>query len=156
EDDNRLRQWLVEHGHADARSLARLVQAPAAWQSAVETVLAPWLAGFAVTALATTAPPWPDETLTLVEQAAVQSAPAVDTLAGLPILASRIRAPAAIMAAAGNIFVADDVDAALAARGQLAPEQRIVSLDGACVGPAMLRTPAGDDNSRGVLERERS
>src|SRR5699024_458628 len=77
-------------------------------------------------------------------------------LVGLPCLASRISAPPAIMAAAGRVFVADDVEAALAARTELAPGQTIVSLNGACVGPAMLRTPAHEAGGRGVLEREQA
>src|SRR5699024_517552 len=77
-------------------------------------------------------------------------------MAGLPSLASRISAPAAVMAASSHMYVADTVEQALAVRGQLAPGQLIVSLDGACVGPAMLCTPTGDNADRGVLERERS
>src|SRR5699024_6505262 len=96
--------------------------------------------------------------LTLIATGAPESAQ--DTTpglaGGLPCLARRISAPPAIMAAATRVFVADDAEAALAARTELAPGQTIVSLDGACVGPAMLRTPAHEAGGRGVLEREQT
>src|SRR5699024_1718532 len=98
EDDSGVRGWLAEQGYGDAQSVARRVEAPADWQTAVEAALAQWLAGFAVDALPTQGMQWPDEALTLVENGALQSTTARSNLAGLPSLASRISAPAAVMA----------------------------------------------------------
>lgn len=159
EDDTAVREWLAAQGHADAPSVARLIKAPAEWQTAVEAALASWLSGFAVPALPQQ-PEWPSDTLTLVETADETAAAAATeqtpTPADLPSLASRITAPTAVMAAARRIFVADDIATALAARGQLVATQTIITLDGACVGPAMLRTPAAAASEHGVLKREQN
>src|SRR5699024_4682420 len=125
-------------------------EAPAEWQTAVEAALGEWLSGFGVDELPVSGRQWPDDALTLVATGAPESERDAAGLVGLPCLASRISAPPAIMAAAGRVFVADDVEAALAARTELAPGQTIVSLNGACVGPAMLRTPAHEAGGRGV------
>src|SRR5699024_2424889 len=121
EDDADMQQWLDAHGYADARSVARLVSAPAEWQTAVEVALAPWLAGFAVQQLPAGDTPWPDSSLSLVETGdAHQSAPTpVTAVAGLPCLAEHITAPAAVRMVARQLFVANTVAEALAVRDQL-------------------------------------
>lgn len=156
EDDASVRDWLKLQGFENACSVARLVEAPAQWQAAVEVVLGDWLAGFSVDALPEQEQPWPGNSLTLVEAGDEDMVDKTPTLSRLPCLASRITAPAAVMAAASRVFVADSVDSALAVRHQLAPEQIIVSLDGACVGRAKLRTPASGAGTQGVLEREKN
>src|SRR5699024_3083301 len=98
---------------------------------------------------------WPDSSLMLVATDGCDVTLTTDDLAGLPCLASRIKAPAAIMAVAANFFVADDIATALATRPRLSAGQLIISQDGACIGPGTLRTPAGTAATQGVLERER-
>lgn len=154
EDDTQVTQWLADQGHGDAQGVARSIEAPAQWQTAIEAALHEWLAGFAVDALPVAVADWPDSTLTLIEAGTPQTDADAPALAGLPSLASRIRAPAAVLTAARRVFVAEDIATALATRSQLRVDQRIVSLDGACVGPQLVRTPATDEAGRGVLQRQ--
>src|SRR5699024_7833689 len=94
EDDHDLQQWLDEQGYDGVQSIARSVQAPDEWQTAVEAVLGEWLAGFAVEQLPQVpAARWPQAQLTLVAANARYSYDSMASIAGLPCLASRIDAP---------------------------------------------------------------
>src|SRR5699024_12286964 len=137
EDADWRRDWLAAQGDADAHSVAGLVDAQGEWQAAVEVALAEWLAGYAVARWSQTETPtqWPDSSLMLVATDGCDVTLTTDDLAGLPCLASRIKAPAAIMAAAANCFVADDIATALATRPRPSARQVISRQDGACSGP---------------------
>ncbi|GAB3682561.1 chromosome segregation protein SMC [Salinisphaera aquimarina] len=156
EDDASVGRWLEAQGLGGATGVARRVRVDSAWQTAAEAALGAWLRGFVVEALPQTANDWPETPLTLVEAAADETSPdtALPALAGARNLAEGIEAPAAIRALAARVFVVDDLAQALALRGELGEAQRLVTLDGCCVGAATLVTPASEAVEKGVLERE--
>jgi len=154
EDDDSLSGWLQAHGHAGAPGVARRIQIRDEWQRAAEAVLGPWLRGFVVDALPAASQDWPSESLMLVEDATTDVAATNGGPDDLPCLADGLTAPAAIHALAARTYVVDDLPAALELRGRLHADQRLVTLDGYCVGPDSLVTPAGEAAEQGVLERE--
>ena len=154
EDDATLAQWLADNAKTEAAGVARRVKVRAAWQTAAEAVLGPWLRGFLVERLPQLDGDWPDESLTLVEADAPGAARSGKGPADTPSLAEGIEAPAVIAALAARVFVVDDLATALEQRHALAEDQRFVTLDGCCVGPNSLVTPAAGSAEQGVLERE--
>ena len=154
EDDSALAEWLADHAHTQAAGVARRVKVRKAWQTAAEAVLGPWLRGFVVEQLPQLSGDWPNESLTLVEAGAASAAGPVEGPAETPSLADGIEAPAVIAALAARVFVVDDLATALARRTELAEDQRFVTLDGCCIGPNSLVTPAAGSAEQGVLERE--
>ena len=155
EDDATLNAWLAEHGHGQARGVARRVRVRDAWQTAAETALGPLLRGFVVDSLERgPINAWPGEPLALIEDREIAAEARGDTPAGLTCLADGLDGPAAIRAAAADIFVVDDLNAGLAVRDQLGAGQQLITLDGCRIGPASLITPAGQAAEQGVFERE--
>ena len=162
EDDATLAAWLEHQGHAGATGVARHIRVEPAWQLAAQAALGPWLRGFLIDAVTQQhAQDWPDDSLVLIERAAPQEPDAadhlqaaMDSLAGAPSLARGMTAPDAVRAAAADYFVVEDLATALARRDRLAAHQRLVTLDGCCVGPHSLTTPARQAAEHGVLARE--
>ncbi len=158
EDDDAINAWLAARGHGQAEGVARRVRVRADWRAAAEAALGPLLRGFTVADLAGTtssdAPAWPNEPVTLIESERALALAAGASPAGLVSLAEGIEGPAALRAAAAQVFVAADLAQALAVREQLEPHQLLVTPDGCRVGPASLTTPAPESAERGVFERE--
>ncbi|HET7313623.1 chromosome segregation protein SMC [Salinisphaera sp.] len=157
EDDETINAWLAARGHGQAEGVARRVRIRDGWQDAAEAALGPLLRGFTVESLAGAAAEaleWPNEPVTLVESERDFTADRPAPPPGLVSLAEGIEGPAALRAAAAQIFVADDLDAALAARERLGACQSIITRQGCRVGAASLTTPAAESAERGVFERE--
>ncbi|ERJ18681.1 Chromosome partition protein Smc [Salinisphaera shabanensis E1L3A] len=154
EDDATLAQWLADNAQTEAAGVARRVKVRGPWQTAAEAVLGPWLRGFVVERLPALAGDWPSESLTLVESGPADPVGAARGPADTPSLAEGIEAPAVIAALAARVFVVDDLAAALEYRHELTEDQRFVTLDGCCIGPHSLVTPAAGSAEQGVLERE--
>jgi chromosome segregation protein len=158
EDDATLAEWLANHSqgetHSAATGVARRVKVRGGWETAAEAVLGPWLRGFVVERLPALDGDWPAESITLVEPCAGDASARESGPEGAPSLAEGIEAPAVVEALAAQVYVTDSLAAALERRAELADSQRFVTLDGCCVGPHSLVTPAGESAERGVLERE--
>ena len=154
EDDATLAAWLDTQGQQAATGVARRVKVRKGWETAAEAVLGPWLRGFLVDTLPMLGGDWPGESITLVEPESASAAASAPGPGGTPSLAEGIDAPAVIRALAERVFVIDTLADALDRRTELGPTQRFVTLDGCCVGPHSLVTPAGESAERGVLERE--
>ena len=154
EDDATLTDWLNSQGQSAATGVARRVKVRGGWETAAEAVLGPWLRGVIVERLPDLDGDWPGESITLVESEAAAGQADESGPGGAPSLAEGVEAPAVIRALAEYIFVVDTLAEALDHRAELAATQRFVTLDGCCVGPHSLVTPAGESAERGVLERE--
>ncbi len=156
EDDAAINDWLRACGHGQAIGVARRVRVRDAWRAAAEAALGPLLRGFMVESLdGAAASGWPGEPVALIEDRALEYDDATRAApAGLVCLADGLDGPAAIRAAAADVFIVDDLATALAARDQLGPTQQLITLDGCRVGPASLITPAGQAAEQGVFERE--
>ncbi|MES1927809.1 chromosome segregation protein SMC [Salinisphaera dokdonensis CL-ES53] len=154
EDDATVADWLKSQGQNAAQGVARRVKVRAGWETAAEAVLGAWLRGFLVEQLPSLDGDWPGESITLVEPEPASTAANEPGPGDAPSLAEGIEAPAVIRALAERVFVIDTLADALARRSELSATQRFVTLDGCCVGPHSLVTPAGETAERGVLERE--
>lgn len=158
EDDESIGQWLNAQGEEQATGVARRVRVRDDWQTAAEAALGPLLGGFLVQSLQRldARAAWPGESVALIEQADADE-PQAATIgpAGLVCLADGLDGPAAIRAAARQIFVAEDVSAGLLGSQELAPHQEVVTLDGCRIGRGRLITPASEASDKGVFERER-
>ncbi|MES1956165.1 chromosome segregation protein SMC [Salinisphaera hydrothermalis] len=158
EDDEAINAWLSARGHGQAEGVARRVRVRDEWRAAAEAALGPLLRGFTVADLAgdasPDAPDWPNEPVTLIEAERDLSVASGDAPGGFASLAEGIEGPAAIRAAAADVFVAPDLAQALAARTQLGAQQWLVTPDGCRIGPGSLTTPAPESAERGVFERE--
>lgn len=158
EDDATINDWLAAHGYGQAEGVARRVRVQSDMRAAAESALGSLLRGFVVDDLTPAAGAemgdWPADPVALVDAEAGIDYPQPVAPAGLETLLSGLEGPAALRAAAAHVFVADTLDAALAARDALVPHQLIVTRDGCRIGPASLITPAGEAAEQGVFERE--
>jgi chromosome segregation protein len=144
-----LRDWLAEQALDRAPRLARQVQVREPWQRAAEAVLGAGLQARCVTSLDAyreALARLPEGPLDLFE---TQPSHGVAESTGLQ---AQIMAPWSLASWLRGVDLAQDLDAALRRRSDLAPGQSLVTPEGIQVGPDWLRAPpaAGDG---GVLAR---
>ena len=145
--------WLQQQALADKPRLADQISAKAGWEQAVETVLGSQLQAVCVDQLESLG-----ESLASLESgqavfidgAGVSPAPA----GKLPPLAEVVEGPQSLGGILAGVYTADDLNAALSARGQLQAHESIVTKDGLWLGPNWLRVSRANDAEAGVLARK--
>ena len=141
--------WLAQRQLADNARLLDDMRVDDGWQRAVETVLGDSLQAVCVDSigpLGSYIGELEAGRLLLVEPAA-GAAPAATALA------ARVRGSAAAQALLAGVYAADDLDAAIAMRAQLAPGESVVTRDGIWLGVNWLRVTRGDSDGEGVIRR---
>ncbi len=116
--------WLAERGLGDAARLAQQLNVESGWERAVETVLGYALEAVCVDDLDAAANALSALTqgeLSLVDTHA--QAPGVERRHGLTALLDKARAPWPLDSLLGGVYVAEDLDAALTLRSQLAAQR---------------------------------
>jgi chromosome segregation protein len=145
--------WLEHAGLAEAPRLAQGLRPEPGWETALETVLGPSLEAVCVDDLsghATAAAALESGHLFLVDPA-----PQISTPAGSATpLASKLIDGPGVAALLAGIYVADDLDQALALRDGLAAHESVVTRDGVWLGPNWLRVAREAEAHGGVLARE--
>ncbi len=154
-DDGAVSDWLGRHQLHDAPRLADHIEVSAGWEKAVEVVLGDALQAVAVDGLDEVGEWLADLThgrVTLVQSSA--SASGAAAVGQGPLLREQVsgRVPENLLA---GVHAVDELNAALALRGQLAPGQSVVTRDGLWLGPDWLRIVREQDQEAGVLERRR-
>jgi chromosome segregation protein len=154
-----LAEWLRQTGVADARRLSDVLEVEAGWDRAVEhagrlpmqALCVDGLDGF-VGRL---------DALHEGSAAALQgmrpvSAPVANPAVGLPLLASKIRAPWPVADLFNGIYAADSLAAARAAQPALADGESIITPDGTWLGIGWVRVDRDTVASDGLLQRSQA
>ncbi len=145
--------WLQAQSLAERRRLAQELVVESGWETAVETVLAPYLQAVGIESIDAVAHALPELTeggVTLVEFEGDAVAPS----AGPGALLAHMRAPSAVASLLSGIRVAGSIQEAIARRHELADGESFVTREGAWVGRQWLRLNRSDDPQVGVLARE--
>lgn len=144
-----LHAWLGDRNIDDSRRLARMIEVDKGWETAVEVVLGPLLAAFAVDRIESAHLQLDDlnSTLALVEDGHV-SEPQSGTLA------AHVRSDLAIDGLLRSVRVADSVEQAQAMLESLAAHESVITPQGAWLGNGWLRVELSSDPQRGALARE--
>ncbi len=150
--------WLARLELADAPRLAEKIKVSAGWERAAESVLSDRLEAVCVEgfdALAGASVHLPSGSLTALDTGFQGLAGAASSSAsGLSTLADKISADWSLDSLLSGIYVADDLDAALAARKSLQASESVVTRDGIWLGAGWLRVSREEDSHAGVLQRE--
>ncbi len=153
QDQQALSDWLAEQGHAEAPRLAQALDVEADWTLALETVLGPHLQDLVLDDLDAFARQLRSApTGELGVYSARSELPAGD---GRPRLADKVHAPGTLAGLLAGVYIADDLEAALAMRGSLAAHESVVTPEGVWLGPDWLRTSPVAAEEGGALSRER-
>jgi chromosome segregation protein len=147
-DDPELAQWLQAQGLDAAPRLAQQLDVEPGWEAAVEHVLDGLLQAPVIGTLA--AQDWPSR-----GPKAGTSVLAGETGRGLAGLASKLRAPAAVLALAESVEVVDNAEALFTRRAGLAPGHSCITPQGLWGGRDWLRYPRGGEDNSGVIVRGR-
>jgi chromosome segregation protein len=148
--DEAVAGWLSGQGLDNAPRLADQLEVVPGWEHALEAVLSGHLRAVCTDSL--------DRVGATVSAARVGSLALIDTAAPATraapgTLLEQVQSPWPLHGLLGAVRVAQDLPAALSARGTLAPGEVLVTADGDLVGPNWLRTPEADGALGGVLAR---
>ncbi|HVV69773.1 MAG TPA: chromosome segregation protein SMC [Gammaproteobacteria bacterium] len=159
--DQGVSEWLNQQGWAEKPRLLEGLQVDNGWETAVETVLAPYLE-----AVCTDNP----QDLTLAANSPVAGRLAVyHTTSGLekssPIsasspqfvpLASKIASDLPLATLLHGIYAVESTTQALELTSALKPGESIVTRDGVWFGPCWVRISRAQDESTGILQRKQA
>ncbi len=145
--------WLDRHDLDQAPRLAQQVRAEPGWERAVETALGQYLEAVCVEgidAVVDVLDSLEHGALALLDTAATLTAPT----AGAESLLSKVRSPVPLGGLLSGIYAVEDLNAALALRGNLAAHESVITAEGLWLGPNWLRVARDADEHAGVLGRE--
>ncbi|MCS3902705.1 chromosome segregation protein [Methylohalomonas lacus] len=157
QDQQALNDWVTTNGYDQAPRLAQALEVDADWTLALETVLGPHLQDLVlddIDSFARELQSAPAGELGAYANAAAAATPANPQIALAP-LADKVHAPGSLAGLLAGVYVADDMDAALVARPQLAAHESIITRTGVQVGPDWLRSSPAAAEEGGTLDRER-
>ncbi|HMM76919.1 MAG TPA: chromosome segregation protein SMC [Gammaproteobacteria bacterium] len=159
-DQQALKDWLAERGLSGERALAEALSIEAGWERAAETALAGRIAalcgsGTDARLVAAGAGSAPTANLVAVDADLAVAPARPSSTHGLARLVEKISSAVALDGLLAGVFVAPDLEAAQAARGQLAAHESIVTPDGVWLGPNWVQVPGRRRPEDGVLARER-
>ena len=151
-DDGAVSDWLNRHELDAEPRLADQVQVDEGWEKALEAVLGDSIQAVAISGLDQVSDWLGDLShgrLALVSPASVKGSGSKGKL-----LRDHVQGqvPEGLLA---GVYVADDLNAALALRGQLDAYESVVTRDGIWLGPDWLKVAKEEDQEAGVLERRR-
>ena len=148
--------WLAKHRFDANARIAQAIQAEDGWEKAVETVLGDYLQAVCVDNL--------DSVSTVIESLEHGAVSFVDTSvtidvkapAGLTSLASKISGELSAQNLVAGVFCADDLTAALSARGKLAAGESLITPEGIWIGPNWIRVAKDENQQDSVLKRQQA
>ena len=151
-DDGAVSDWLNRHELDAEPRLADQVQLDEGWEKALEAVLGDSIQAVAISGLDQVSDWLGDLShgrLALFSPASVKGSGSKGKL-----LRDHVQGqvPEGLLA---GVYVADDLNAALALRGQLDAYESVVTRDGICLGPDWLKVAKEEDQEAGILERRR-
>mgnify|MGYP004445897727 FL=1 len=151
-DDGAVSEWLNRHELDAEPRLADQVQVDEGWEKALEAVLGDSIQAVAISGFDQVSDWLGDLShgrLALFSPASVKGSGSKGKL-----LRDHVQGqvPEGLLA---GVYVADDLNAALALRGQLDAYESVVTRDGIWLGPDWLKVAKEEDQEAGVLERRR-
>ena len=151
-DDGAVSDWLNRHELDAEPRLADQVQVDEGWEKALEAVLGDSIQAVAISGFDQVSDWLGDLShgrLALFSPASVKGAGSKGKL-----LRDHVQGqvPEGLLA---GVYVADDLNGALALRGQLDAHESVVTRDGICLGPDWLKVAKEEDQEAGILERRR-
>ncbi len=151
-DDGAVSDWLNRHELDAEPRLADQVQVDEGWEKALEAVLGDSIQAVAISGFDQVSDWLGDLShgrLALFSPASVKGSGSKGKL-----LRDHVQGqvPEGLLA---GVYVADDLNAALALRGQLDAYESVVTRDGIWLGPDWLKVAKEEDQEAGVLERRR-
>ena len=151
-DDGAVSDWLNRHELDAEPRLADQVQVDEGWEKALEAVLGDSIQAVAISGFDQVSDWLGDLShgrLALFSPASVKGAGNKGKL-----LRDHVQGqvPEGLLA---GVYVADDLNGALALRGQLDANESVVTRDGICLGPDWLKVAKEEDQEAGILERRR-
>ena len=151
DDDEALGSWLSRHGLSDHARLGESLRIEAGWEAAVELVLGDRLRGITVGELSEAMlRDLPRADLTLLDAAP----PPMENGSGeLPGLGGKLNDGAPLGELLRGVYAADDLAAALAARGKLKPGESIISAGGVWFGSGWVQVSKADREKSVVLRQ---
>jgi chromosome segregation protein len=155
-DDKILQDWLQQHNLANLPRVAQSITVATGWDVAVETVLGDYLEAVCVAAefntVANTVHQLSAGKVTLLD--ATRPASSNATNSELVPLAQKITTSLPINDLLQNVYVCEDLTAALNVRDKLTAAQSIITKDGIWLGSTWIRISREQDAKRGILARE--
>lgn len=154
-NDAALIDWLKQHNLEQKLRLAQELQVVSGWETAVETVLGVYLEAVCVDGMASVIPAVQNLTrgnLTLFDQTYL-----AETNARLNVatLASKIDSKLPLKNLLSGIYVAENMNEALAMQSSLNHDESIITKDGIWLGAGWLRVAIDANPKIGILQRER-
>ena len=151
-DDGAVSDWLNRHELDAEPRLADQVQVDEGWEKALEAVLGDSIQAVAISGFDQVSDWLGDLShgrLALFSPASVKGSGSKGKL-----LRDHVQGqvPEGLLA---GVYVADDLNGALALRGQLDAHESVVTRDGICLGPDWLKVAKEEDQEAGILERRR-
>ena len=151
-DDGAVSDWLNRHELDAEPRLADQVQVDEGWEKALEAVLGDSIQAVAISGFDQVSDWLGDLShgrLVLFSPASVKGSGSKGKL-----LRDHVQGqvPEGLLA---GVYVADDLNGALALRGQLDAHESVVTRDGICLGPDWLKVAKEEDQEAGILERRR-
>ena len=150
-DNAEVAAWLAAQELQDAPRLAQKVSAQAGWEKAVEAALGHYLEAVCVadeSAYAADLRGLENGRVSLIRLGAARQAPTDERL-----LLSKLRAECDLGGLLHEVYVAQDLPAALSLRERLPRGGRVVTRDGVCVGENYVHVSA-QGGEEGILQRE--
>jgi chromosome segregation protein len=159
EEGKDVSRWLEQHGLTDAPRLMDRLKTEDGWEAAVETVLGDYLEAVCVDELTQVASSVKDiktGRMMVLGQSAANASQAnqVSSHASEETLVSKVKAPVDLSDKLGNVFVANNIQAALKKSASLEPGQSVITRDGVWFGPGWLRVSRIAANKGNVLQRK--
>ncbi|WP_290538063.1 chromosome segregation protein SMC [Alcanivorax sp.] len=151
-DDGAVSDWLNRHELDAEPRLADQVQVDEGWEKALEAVLGDSIQAVAISGFDQVSDWLGDLShgrLALFSPASLKGSGSKGKLLRDPVQG---QVPEGLLA---GVYVADDLNAALALRGQLDAYESVVTRDGIWLGPDWLKVAKEEDQEAGVLERRR-
>jgi len=155
DDDEKLQQWLKAQTGQNGKRLAQSLRVlDPAWEKAIESLMADWLAASQVEALGNLLPQWPDQpagTCCLLQN------DRPETPSGQrdwPQMLQKIESSVALDSLFGQVYLCQDHQQLAALQKQLKVGETLLCSDGLLAGRNWLRQLDQDDPRQGLLARE--
>ena len=150
-----MNRWLQSHQLHESKRLGESIRVAAGYEAAVEAVLGDYLQSICVASIDSVESllaELPAGLLSLVETGVTSDKPAA--AAGREPLSAKIESSWDSAALLAGIYVANDIESALALRGALAANESVVTRQGVWLGKSWIRVRKAADEKAGLLERK--
>lgn len=153
EKNKAVKEWLVQQNLSGASRLAETVSVSDGWDKALETVLGNALQAVCVDGI--------DATARLIGNLTQGELVLFDTSSRInasmankaTLLSSKITASWDVQGLLAGVYIAEDLNAALGLRTQLAANESVITRDGIWLSPHWVRVARDTDASSGVIAR---